>query len=484
MTIEETNGYECASEAKRFRPVTAGIIRALEGIVGTGGVVVDAEKLEVYSHDETSEAAYVRMPEVVVKPRDASEVSQILRLANRETIPVTPRGSGTGLSGGCVPMFGGIVLSMERMNRIIEVDRENLFIVVEPGVTTGEIQRRAREEGLLYAGDPCSAESSQIGGNLAENAGGNKAVKYGTTSRHVYGLEVVLPDGEIMRLGGKCVKDVTGYDLIHLLVGSEGTLGVITRAWLKLLPLPKFSVALLAPFESMQTAIEVVPKIMTAGGIIPTSVEFMDSPSIKAAELYLNSSLPYSDAGAYIIIELEGNSESQLESEYEFIGRLCQENGALEVFVADNLSTQDRIWKARKCIAEALRVVSPVYCMEDITVPTSEIPGLIAEITATADRHGVSIPCFGHAGDGNIHATLLRGDMDERAWERMRDRLLDEIYRATYRRGGNLSGEHGIGAKRLAAWRGLADPVQLRVIKSIKAALDANGIMNPGKVVD
>ncbi|NLH88427.1 MAG: FAD-binding oxidoreductase, partial [Firmicutes bacterium] len=298
------------SGVERYRPVTAEIVRKLEDIVGAGGIVTDVEKLEVYSHDETSESEYVKMPEIVVKPRDASEVSEILKLANAEMIPVTPRGAGTGLSAGCVPVCGGIVMSMERMSDIIELDPKNLFIVVEPGVTTGEIQRRAREEGLLYAGDPCSAESSQIGGNLAENAGGNKAVKYGTTSRHVYGLEVVSPTGEIMTLGGKCVKDVTGYDLMSLMVGSEGTLGVITRAWLKLLPLPRFSVALLVPFQSMQRGIEVVPEIMTSGGIMPTSVEFMDNMCIEAAESYLNSSLPYNDAEAYIIIELEGNSES------------------------------------------------------------------------------------------------------------------------------------------------------------------------------
>ncbi len=468
---------------ERYRPVTAEIVRKLEDIVGAGGIVTDVEKLEVYSHDETSESEYVKMPEIVVKPRDASEVSEILKLANAEMIPVTPRGAGTGLSAGCVPVCGGIVMSMERMSDIIELDPKNLFIVVEPGVTTGEIQRRAREEGLLYAGDPCSAESSQIGGNLAENAGGNKAVKYGTTSRHVYGLEVVLPTGEIMTLGGKCVKDVTGYDLMSLMVGSEGTLGVITRAWLKLLPLPRFSVALLVPFQSMQRGIEVVPEIMTSGGIMPTSVEFMDNMCIEAAESYLNSSLPYNDAEAYIIIELEGNSESQVESEYEFIGKLCLERGAQEVFVADNLSTQDRIWKARKCIAEALRVVSPVYSMEDITVPVSEIPGLLLAIAEISARHDTAIPCFGHAGDGNVHATLLRGDMDDRTWQEKRDCVLEELYAAAYDRGGNLSGEHGIGAKRIAAWERFADPAVIKTIRSIKTALDPNLILNPGKIV-
>lgn len=468
---------------KRYSPVTPEIVKKLEDIVGAGGMVTDAEKLQAYSHDETSEAEYVKMPEVVVKPRGVSEVSEILKLANAEMIPVTPRGAGTGLSAGCVPVCGGIVMSMERMNDIVELDPKNLFIVVEPGVTTGEIQRCAREEGLLYAGDPCSAESSQIGGNLAENAGGNKAVKYGTTSRHVYGLEVVLPTGEIMTLGGKCVKDVTGYDLMSLMVGSEGTLGVITRAWLKLLPLPRFSVALLVPFQSMQRGIEVVPEIMTSGGIMPTSVEFMDNMCIKAAESYLNSSLPHSDAEAYIIIELEGNSESQVESEYEFIGKLCLERGAQEVFVADNLSTQDRIWKARKCVAEALRVVSPVYSMEDITVPISEIPDLLLEITEISARNNISIPCFGHAGDGNVHATLLRGDMDDRTWQEKRDCALEELYLATYDRGGNLSGEHGIGAKRIAAWERFADPALIKTIRSIKTALDPNLILNPGKIV-
>jgi glycolate oxidase len=466
-----------------YNRVDQRIIDELAVIVGSAGVTTDAEKMAVYAHDETSEAHYFRMPDVVVKPGNATEVSEILKLANRERVPVTPRGSGTGLSAGCVPMFGGIVMSMERMNRILEVDTQNLFMVVEPAVTTGEVQRRAKDAGLLYAGDPCSAESSQIGGNVAENAGGNKAVKYGTTSRYVHGLEVVLPNGDIMRVGGKCVKDVSGYDLIKLFVGSEGTLGVITRIWLKLLPLPKFKVGLLAPFEQMQDAIEVVPKIMTGSGVVPTSVEFMDSLSIEAAAMYLNATLPHGDAGAYVIIEIEANTQAQVEAEYEAVGKLLMDNGALEVYVADNLSTSQRIWAARKCIAEALRLVSPVYCMEDITVPTSEIPGLVAEITAIAERYNVIVPCFGHAGDGNIHATLLKKDMDDDVWESCKAKVLSEIYEATYKRGGNLSGEHGIGAKRIDHFERFYDPVALDVTRRIKEALDPNSILNPGKVV-
>ncbi|MGI5822225.1 MAG: FAD-binding oxidoreductase, partial [Bacteroidales bacterium] len=290
--------------------------------------------------------------------------------------------------------------------------------------------------------------------------------------------------GEIITTGGKCVKDVTGYDLVHLFVGSEGTLGVITKAWLKLLPLPKYKVDLLVPFDNMQTAIEVVPRIMTESGIIPTAVEFMDSLSIKASETYLNSSLPYSDAAAYLIIELEGSTEQQVESEYEAIGKMCLNSGALEVFVADNLSTQDRIWKARKSVAEALRLVSPVYCMEDITVPTSEIPQLLSKISAISRKHGVKIPCFGHAGDGNIHATVLKENMDDATWQVTRKKAIDDIYAATYQHNGNLSGEHGIGAIRLKSLEQFMDPAELNVLRSIKRALDPNLILNPGKIVD
>ncbi|HUW63090.1 MAG TPA: FAD-linked oxidase C-terminal domain-containing protein [Spirochaetia bacterium] len=467
-----------------YNRVTEEIVGQLRSIVGTGSVVLDPEKMEAYGHDEVSEAIWTKSPEVVVKPQTAQQVAAILQLANRERVPVTPRGAGTGLSAGAVPMLGGIILSVEKMNRILEIDAGNMFMVVEPGVTTGEVQKVAREAGFLYAGDPCSADSSFIGGNVAENAGGNKAVKYGTTSRHVYGLEVVLPGGEITTLGGKCVKDVTGYDLVHLMVGSEGTLGVVTKVFLKLMPLPQYVVDLLVPFADMQTAIDIVPTIMGNGGIIPTCLEFMDSTSIKAAEAYLNQKLPYSDAGAYVIVEVEGSTEAQVEEDYLTIGRLCQQNGALEVFVADNISARDRIWKARKCFAEALRVVSPVYCMEDIVVPVSSIPRALAEIEKIAARYGVEIPSAGHAGDGNIHATLLRKNMDEETWHDVKENVLEDIYTVTYFLGGNLSGEHGIGAKRKDYLARFMDPVQLEMIRSIKKALDPNLILNPGKIVD
>ncbi|MEG6616683.1 FAD-linked oxidase C-terminal domain-containing protein [Peptococcaceae bacterium 1198_IL3148] len=466
----------------KFNKVNAEFIAALQNIVGAANVLTDEEKMDMYSRDETSDKQWEKMPEVVVKPENVEQVAGVVKLANEYVIPVTPRGGGTGLAAGAVPLHGGIVLSLEKMNKILEVDEQNLFMVVEPGVTTGEVQATAKSHGFLYAGDPCSADSSFIGGNIATNAGGNKAVKYGVTSRHVYGLEVVMPNGEIVTFGGKNVKDVTGYDFIHLMVGTEGTFGVVTKIWLKLMPLPKYVADLLIPFADMQSAINVVPKIMTAG-IIPTCLEFMDSLSIKAAEIYLNKKLPYSDAGAYVICEIDGSSEAQVQDDYETIGKLAQKNGALEVFVADNMSTQERIWKSRKCYAEALRMLSPVYCMEDIVVPVSEIPKALEAIERISAKYDCKIPSCGHAGDGNIHATILREDRDEHQWHELKDNVLEELYEAVYALGGNLSGEHGIGAKRAPAMDKHITAGQRNVLKAIKNALDPKGIMNPGKVL-
>lgn len=466
----------------RYNSVTDDTIKELISIVGEANVLFEEEKIEMYARDEVSDQLWEKLPEVVVKPENTQQVSEIVKLANRMLLPITPRGGGTGLAAGAVPLNGGIVLSLEKMNKLLEVDTENLFMVVEPGVTTGEVQKTAQEHGLLYAGDPCSADSSFIGGNVATNAGGNKAVKYGVTSRHIYGLEIVMANGEIVTFGGKNVKDVTGYDIVHLIVGSEGTLGVVTKIWLKLMPLPKYVADLLVPFADMQTAIKVVPKIMTAG-IIPTCLEFMDSLSIKAAEMYLNKKLPYSDAGAYIICEVDGTSEKQVQEDYETIGKLCQENGALEVFVADNKSTQERIWKSRKCYAEAIRMLSPVYCMEDIVVPISSIPTCLEAIERISSKYNCNIPSCGHAGDGNIHATILREGRDEHDWHELKDNVLGELYEVVYELGGSLSGEHGIGAKRAGAMSKHMSEAQLSVLRSIKKALDPKGIMNPGKVL-
>lgn len=467
-----------------YATVTPEIIAELQEIVGERHVIYDdPEKMEAYAHDEVADERFAHAPDVVVKPIDAEEIAAIMRLANRERIPVTPRGAGSGLSGGAVPAHGGIVLSVERMNRILEIDRENLVVVVEPGVVTNDINEAIKDDGLFYAGYPMSVETCYVGGNVAENAGGGKAVKYGVTGRYVMGLEVVLPTGEIVQLGGKRVKDVTGYDLIHLMVGSEGTLGIFTRIILKLLPLPTARVDLLVLFEDVPSAIAMVPRIMTNGRIIPTAIEFMDKLSVQTTCQYLNEQLPYEKAGAMLLIEVDGNSEAQVEQEYETIGELCLEHGAIEVYVADNATTQERVWSVRRNIAEAFKVYSPVQSLEDIVVPFAQIPDLIPELERLSEKYNVKIPCYGHAGDGNLHATVVKHPdtpMDE--WPELEESVLRDLYRVVADLGGTLSGEHGIGSKRRAFLPLIMDEALIDVQRRIKAAFDPRDILNPGKI--
>jgi len=327
-----------------YNPVTREIADELKSIVGEKYLVYgDEEKLEPYSHDEIVERAYAHMPEAMVRPRTAAEISEIIKLANRENIPVTPRGAGSGLSGGAVPLHGGIVLLCDRMNEILEIDTQNLMIVVEPGVVTADINEKLAGTGLFYAGYPMSLETCYIGGNVAENAGGGKAIKYGVTNRYVLGIEMVTPTGDIVKYGGKLVKDVTGYSMVQLMVGSEGTLGVFTKIILKLLPAPKLNVDLLCLFATADEAIAAVPKIMTEAGITPTAIEFMDRAAVKAACEYLNETIPYEKAAAMLLITVDGSDDEQIVREYETIGELCLANGAFEVYVADNHTTSERI---------------------------------------------------------------------------------------------------------------------------------------------
>lgn len=464
----------------RYNAVTDAIIKELQNIVGAKFVFSDTERMEPYSHDEVTDPKYVKMPEVVVLPENVKQVAEIVKLANRELLPIVPRGAGTGLASGAVPFKGGIVLALERMNKILEIDTENMFMVVEPGVTTAEVQKAANERGFLYAGDPCSGDSSFIGGNVATNAGGNKAIRYGTTRQQVNGVELVTPEGEIITLGGKCKKDATGYSLLNLVIGSEGTLGIVTKAYLKLVALPKNAMDLLAVFPDLKTAIAIVPKI-TAAGITPTTIEFMDNEAIKTVEVFLNEKLPHSDKGYYIIVTVEGDNEDTLEEQCGFIDELCGQNGALEVLVADPV----KIWKARKSYAEADRARSLIFSMEDIVVPVNDIPRAIEEIAELSRKYGnIAIHCAGHAGDGNIHANILKDDMSEEEWHEKLPALQGEIYRMVYALGGKLSGEHGIGYKRVKLLEEYANPVELKLMRNIKKSFDPNLIMNPGKVIE
>ena len=466
----------------KYNSLNLELLKELQSMLAVP-IKYDEETLERYSRDETAELKAVK-PEVVVFPVSTEEVSDVMRFANRHLIPVTPRGAGTGLSGGAVPAFRGIVTSLEKMNRILEFDAANMMITVEPGVITGEIQKLADRHGLVYGGDPCSSESSSIGGNIAENAGGNKVMKYGPTGYHVYGLEVVLPSGEVTRLGGKMIKDVSGLDLIHLIVGSEGTLGIATGITLRLLPKPKYSVALLIPFPDIDTAIAAVPKLMTGSGVVPTSLEFMDASSIKAVCSFLNMEFPYADAGAHLIVEVEGSSKGSVFDDYVKRGESAIEAGGLEAFIADNRNTREKLWKARKSIAEALASISPVHCMEDVSVPMASIPELIKFSEEIARDRGLEMIAFGHAGDGNVHVSFIKGDMPEERWNEALPLALEELYAKTTRLGGCISGEHGIGLKRKKYLASITDRAQLDLIRGIKRAFDPSYILNPGKIVD
>ncbi len=461
-------------------------IKELTEILGPSGLTSDSEKCLAYSIDETLPGFDNEYSaDVVCFPEDTKQVSKILKFANERLIPVTPRGAGTGLSGGAVPVSGGIVMSMERMNSIIEIDTENRTLTTEPGVITAEISKAAREKGLFYAGDPCSGDISFIGGNVAENAGGNKVIKYGATGVHVLGLEVVLADGSIMMLGGKRRKDVTGYDLIHLIVGSEGTLAVVTKVILNLLPLPECVTDLLVSMPSLSQAMKLVSLITTKGGVIPSSIEFMDRKSIKNVEQHTGLKVPESGAAAQLIIQMEGKDRKHLWRDVERIGDLCMENGALEVFVAEDRTARDRVWRIRKLVAEEEWTGSmPLFSKEDVVVPLGSISEFLEALPHITKKYGADYNAYGHIGDGNIHITLHPFEDDDNLdLHKVGHSLRCELYDLVKMLGGTLSGEHGIGLKRKKYTSIFLSEPQVQLIKRIKLAFDPNGILNPGKIV-
>lgn len=467
-----------------YQPVTREIVAELLAVVGEKNMIFgDEELLRNYSHDEVAGTEHAHLPEVVVKPASAREISEIMKIANRHRVPVTPRGGGTGLSCGAVPRHGGIVLALERMNRIMEIDRENMVAVVEPGVVTSEIGKAVQAVGLFYAGYPMSFESCFIGGNLAENAGGGRAIKYGVTGHYVLGLEAVLPTGEIVEMGGKRLKDVTGYDLIHLFVGSEGTLGIFTKIILRLLPRPAATAVLLVPFGSASDAVEAFPKVIAESGILPTSIEFMDRLSVETVYPFLGEKPPRPDIGAMLLIELDGSSREKVDEECQQIGELFLQSGALDVYVGNTPNTERKMWAPRVNLAEAFKTVCPVQSLEDIVVPTARIPELIRELEHLALKYDVLIPCYGHAGDGNLHATpVKKPETLMEIWKERLPTILTELYEIVFRLGGTISGEHGIGSKRASYLPIVMSPELISLQKRIKRLFDPLNILNPGKI--
>jgi len=460
-----------------YNKVTTAIISKLNEIVGERYVFADEDKMEPYSHDEVTDSRYHHMPEVVVLPQTTEQVAAIVKLANQELIPIVPRGAGTGLACAVVPISGGIVLSLERMNRIVEINTDNMYMIVEPGVRTDDVQKAAKAQGLFYAGDPCSGDSCFIGGNVATNAGGNRAVKYGTTRQQIYSVEVVTPLGKIVTLGGRLKKSTTGYSLEQLIIGSEGTLGIITQITLKLEPLPQYTADILAVFPEIDLAIEVVPKLAKAG-ITPTCVEFMDNDTVKSVERFINEKLPYSEKGHFLIIQIEGKNEDELDDSCAILDELCTSNGAIGVYMAD----PQKIWQARKSFTEAVRHESLIHAKEDVVVPIDQIPAMMREIAVLSKKYQLVTRTASHAGDGNIHLNILKGSMAEDLWDQTITAFQKELYNAVYRLGGKLSGEHGIGYKRRDLMEEFTDPVELEMMRSIKQALDPNLILNPGKI--
>ncbi|MBN1642310.1 MAG: FAD-binding protein [Anaerolineae bacterium] len=481
--MPQASAAHAALAGSRYQPLSAELVARLCAIVGDQHVIQDPERMVDYGHDEVAGEEHAHMPDVVVKPGSTAEVAAVMRLANEARVPVTPRGAGSGLSGGAVPVYGGILLSLERMDRILEIDRENMVVVVQPGVITNAINDAVNLEGLFYAGYPMSQETCYVGGNVAENAGGGRAIKYGVTGRYVLGLEVVLPTGDVIRLGGKRVKDVTGYDLIHLLVGSEGTLGIFTEVTLKLVPLPAARMVLLIPFSDVRAAIGAVPRIMTQGRLIPTSVEFMDRLSVETTYQYLEDRPPHPGIGAMLLIEVDGASQEQVETVCEPIVDLCLELGALDVYVGNTPANERRMWSVRENIAEAFKAICPVQSIEDIVVPLAQIPDLIPALERLSARYDVLIPCYGHAGDGNLHATVVKKpETPIETWREVLPAILTDLYREVAALGGTISGEHGIGSKRAHFLPLVMDPVTIALQRRIKQAFDPNQILNPGKI--
>jgi glycolate oxidase len=457
-------------------------IAAFIGIVGEQYVLRDDESLDKYAHDETEDLYY--LPDIVLKPGTAEEVSAILTICNDHKIPVTPRGAGTGLSGGALPHLGGVVLSTERLNRIIHVDERNLQVTTEPGVITEVLQDAVKQKGLFYPPDPSSRGSCFIGGNIAENSGGPKAVKYGVVKDYVLNLEVVLPTGEIMWTGANVLKNATGYNLTQLMVGSEGTLGIVTKIVLKLIPLPKHDLLMLVPFSSAENACAAVSAIFRAG-YTPSALEFMERDALEWVMKYVDSSsVTFTDnVQAHLLIEVDGNHLEVLMQEMEAIAELMTQFDCGEILFADDAQQKAELWKLRRRVGEAVKSHS-VYKEEDTVVPRAELPVLLKGVKDIGRKYGFHSVCYGHAGDGNLHVNIIKGDLTEEQWNGSLKTGIRELFELVRELGGTISGEHGIGLVQKEYMNIVFDETQMRLMKEIKNIFDPNGILNRGKIFE
>jgi glycolate oxidase len=457
--------------------IAAGILEALVPLVGEANVRTDAGSLTTYGADALKRG---KPPEVVVSPASTAEVAAVVRLCAAHRIPIVPRGGGTGYTGGSVPLHGGVLLSLERMNRILEIDEANLIAIVEPNVITGDLQDAVERVGLFYPPDPASLRQSVIGGNVAECAGGPRAFKYGTTKRYVLGLEAVLPTGEVIRTGGKVVKNVVGYDLTQLLVGSEGTLAIITKIILRLVPKPPVQATLRATFLSVEAAVAAVTNIIRAR-VVPAAVELIDGESLEAVARNLNvRSLAPEGTAALLLLEVDGIAEAMAE-EASRVEQACRDAGATEVLRARDEAERQELWRVRRELSLSLKMITPLKFNHDVVVPKGRIPELFALVRRIRHEYRLRIPCFGHAGDGNIHVNIMVDPADH-----------EEIARAHVAEGvlfagvvaleGSISGEHGIGFAKAPFISLELSEVEIALMKRVKHAFDPEGILNPGKI--
>jgi glycolate oxidase len=462
--------------------ITPAILEQFKSIVGTEYTFTDQESFEKYGKDETEKLHY--NPDVVVKPANTAEISALLKICNEHVIPVTPRGGGTGLSGGALPHLGGLVISMERFNKIIEIDERNLQVTTEPGVITEILQDAVKEKGLFYPPDPSSKGSCFIGGNISENSGGPKAVKYGVVKDYVLNLEVVLPTGDIIWTGSNVLKNSTGYNLTQLLVGSEGTLGIVTKIVLKLIPLPKFDLLMLAPFTNLEKASEAVSAIFRAG-ITPSAMELMEIDSIKIVSQMVDSTaIPVGDdIAAHLIIEVDGNNMDVLMSDMEAIAEVLTQYDAGEIFFADDAQQKTELWKLRRRVAEAVKSVG--YTIEeDTVVPRAELPKLIKGVKALGAQYGFHAVCYGHAGDGNLHIRINHPTIKNSYGSDEMNSILKQLFVLVHSLGGTISGEHGIGLIQKSYLPVVFENPTLEIMKGIKKTFDPNNILNAGKIFD
>ena len=460
-----------------YNSVTPEFIDELKTLLGESYVKTDADTLDRYKTDEEADERCFHLPDVVVLPADAEQIAGVVKLCNKYLVPLTVRGGGTGIVDGAIADKGGVVLLMERLNKIIELNKEGLYMVAQAGVRTLDIQAAAKAENLLYAGDPSSSDSCQIGGNLATNAGGIKAVRYGVTRNQVYAVQIVTPYGDIVDLGSPLKKCSTGYCMEQLVIGSEGTLGIITQVTLKLQPLPPYKIDMLAIFHDPMAAIGVVPQLIKAG-IEPTSIEYMDNPNVRTTSEYLEfAGAPHVEDGIYVIITIETFNEEELDLKMEQASDICEAAGAVDVLEAD-----ERIWTMRRNCLESVSLISKVCTTDDVVVPVDEMSDMIQFIIKAVAKYPFPLRINAHIGDGNLHIVLCKLELSDEQWEAELSRFTEEVYTYAYAHGGRLSGEHGIGSKKAHFLERFTPGGELELMRKIKRAWDPNNILNPGKV--